>query len=169
MVEIKYNNGKDVEILSEEAQEIMNRIPSAIIRWGMVVMFVVVVGILIASAFIRWPKTIECSFEGQQIGEEIVLKTTVSAETLNYLLHTDNKTVNIFSPMLPQKYSSTGMSGTITKIIPLSHSNSQYKISLIVDTDNNDIKTDTIFYGDMQITISENTLLQLLIRSLKKW
>ena len=169
MDEIRENNGKDIEILSGAAQEIMNRIPSAIIRWGMVVMFVVVVGILIALALIRWPKTIEYSFEGQQIGEELVLEATVSAETLNYLLHSHNKTVNIFSPMFPQKYLSTGMSGKITKIIPLSHSNLQYKISLTVDTDNVDIKTDTIFYGDMQITVSEKTLLQLLINSVKQW
>ena len=50
MEEMEEKSGKNVELLSEEVQEVMNHIPSAIVRWGMTVMAVIVAGILIATA-----------------------------------------------------------------------------------------------------------------------
>ena len=44
MEELKENiSYKDVELLSEEVQEVMSRIPSAIVRWGMTLMAVIVI------------------------------------------------------------------------------------------------------------------------------
>ena len=160
-------SGKNVELLSEEVQEVMNHIPSAIVRWGMTVMAVIVAAILIGTAFIRWPKTIECPFEGQQIGDKVVLKTNMSSETLNYLLHTNNKSVCIFSPMFQQQYSSNGVGGNITQISISSYSNNEYSTNLTVILNKCNLGIDTIFYGDIQFIVSDKTLLQLIVKSVK--
>lgn len=165
----KTSSNKDVELLSDEVQEIMNRIPSAIIRWGMTIMAVILSGILIAAAYIKWPKTIESPFEGQQIGNIVTLKTTLSSEALNYLLHKNEQSICIYSPMFQQKYSSDGVTGIITNISTFSRSNDQYNTTLTVVLNHDKITPDSIFYGDVQFIVSEKTLLQSIVGSLKRW
>lgn len=163
-------SNKDVELLSEEVQEVMNRIPSAIVRWGMTIMAVIVGGILVAATYIKWPKTIESPFEGQQIGNNtVVLKTALSPETLNYLLHADEQSICIYSPMFQQKYSSDGITGRIMKISTICHSNYQYNTALTVVLDHDKTTPDSIFYGDVQFIVSERTLLQSIVGSVKRW
>lgn len=159
-------SNKDVELLSEEVQEVMNHIPSVIVRWGMSIMAIIVGGLLMASAYIKWPKTIECPFEGEQIGNIVVLRTALSSETLNFLLHSDEQSICIYSPMFEQKYSSIGITGNITNISPFSYSNNQYNTTLTVDLDYNKIILDSIFYGNVQFIVSEKTLLQSIIGGL---
>ena len=168
----KLNNktsNKDVELLSEEVQEVMNRIPSAIIRWGMTVMAFILGGILIAAAYIRWPQIIECSFEGHQIGNTVVLKTALSPEAMNYLLHRDEQSIRVYSPMFQQKYSSDGITGRINKISTISYSNDHYNTTLTVVMDHNKITEGSIFYGNVQFIVSEKTLLQSIVGSVKSW
>lgn len=55
-----HNN--DIEIRSEEVQEVMNRIPPTIQRWGITVL-ALIVGVLLAIAnFVKIPVTQECDF-----------------------------------------------------------------------------------------------------------
>ena len=162
-------SNKDVELLSEEVQDVMNRIPSAIIRWGMTVMAVILGGILIASAYIRWPQIIECSFEGHQVGNIVVLKTALSPKAMNYLLHGDEKSIRVYSPMFQQKYSEDGINAKIKNISILSYSNDQYNTTLTVVLDHNKVTVDSIFYGNIQFIVSENTLLQSIVGSVKRW
>jgi multidrug resistance efflux pump len=49
---------KEVEIRSEEVQEIMGFIPHWIIRWGLTVIFLVVIFLMIGSWFFRYPDII---------------------------------------------------------------------------------------------------------------
>jgi len=165
----KIESDKDVELLSEEVQDVMNRIPSVVTRWGMTIMAIILGGILIATTLIKLPKTIECPFEGQQIGDTVVLKTTVSSETLNNLLHRDEQRICIYSPMFEQKYSSDGIIGDITAISTFRHSNDHYNTTLTVVLDCDNITTDSIFYGEIQFTISEKTLLQSIVACVKRW
>lgn len=44
---------------SSEAQEILGRIPSWIVRWGVTVIFVIFAGILLGCYFIKYPDTVE--------------------------------------------------------------------------------------------------------------
>ena len=168
MEELKEKSGKEVELLSEEVQEVMNRIPSAIVRWGMTIMVIIVAGLLIASAYIRWPQTIECPFEGRQIGEIIELKTTLSPETLNYLLQVDEQSICVYSPMLQQKYASDGITGKISKISTYSYSSNKYNTSLTVILNQNFLNPDSILYGDIQLIIYDKTLLQLIIEKARR-
>lgn len=43
---------------SEEAQQILGRIPSWIIRWGITLIFVILAGIVVGCYFIRYPQTV---------------------------------------------------------------------------------------------------------------
>lgn len=165
----KIESNKDIELLSEEVQEVMNRIPSVIIRWGMTIMAVILGGILIATTLIKWPITIECPFEGQLIGDTVVLKTTVSYEILNYLLHRDEQRVCIYSPMFDQKYSSDGITGRVTDITTFNYSNSQYNTSITIVLEHDNITTDSTLYGELQFIALEKTLIQSIIGSLKRW
>lgn len=165
----KIESDKDVELLSEEVQDVMSRIPSVIIRWGMTIMAIILGGILIATTLIKWPKTIECPFEGQLIGDTVVLKTTLSSETLNYLLHRDEQRICIYSPMLEQKYSSDGITGYVTDISTFNYSNVQYNTSITIVLEHDKITTDSILYGNVQFIASEKTIFQSIIGSLKRW
>lgn len=169
MEELKEKAGKEVELLSEEAQEVMNRIPSSFVRWGMTIMVIILAGLLIASAYFRWPQTIKCPFEGRQIGEIIELKTTLTPETLNYLLHVDEHAICVYSPMLQQNYDSDGIIGKITKISTYSYSSNQYNTTLTVIPNQNILTPDSILYGDIQLIISEKTLLQSIIEKVQRW
>ena len=48
---------------SSEAKEILGRIPSWIVRWGVTVIFVIFVGILLGCYFIKYPDTVEAPVE----------------------------------------------------------------------------------------------------------
>lgn len=50
---------KDLEFRSEEAQEVLTRMPSWIIRWGMTVLFAVVVILFFISYLVKYPDTIQ--------------------------------------------------------------------------------------------------------------
>lgn len=53
---------KDIELRSEEAQEIMNNVPPAIFRFGMGTMLCVVLLLISGSAFFHYPETVEAEF-----------------------------------------------------------------------------------------------------------
>ena len=49
---------KEIELRSEEVQEIMGQIPSWILRWGITVLFIIVLLLLSVSYFFKFPDTI---------------------------------------------------------------------------------------------------------------
>lgn len=52
-------DGKDIEIRSEAVQEIMGHVPVWIIRWGIMVLFAVVLILVVGSCFFKYPDVIE--------------------------------------------------------------------------------------------------------------
>ena len=56
MEEEKY---KDIELRSEEVQEVMNRVPPAILRYGIGILASIVVVLLSGSALFRYPETVQ--------------------------------------------------------------------------------------------------------------
>lgn len=52
------DTGKEIEFRSEEVQEVMGQIPSWIVRWGITVLFLVVVALLVVSCFFKYPDVI---------------------------------------------------------------------------------------------------------------
>ncbi|WP_148371554.1 HlyD family secretion protein [Bacteroides bouchesdurhonensis] len=53
---------KDIELRSNEVQEVMNHIPSSILRYGITVLFIIVCLLIIGSAFFNYPDTVETEF-----------------------------------------------------------------------------------------------------------
>ena len=50
--------GKDIELRSEEVQEVMGQIPAWIVRWGITILFIVVLVLLVGSYFFRYPDVV---------------------------------------------------------------------------------------------------------------
>ena len=46
---------KDIELRSEEVQEVMGQVPAWIVRWGIRLLFLVVVTLLVGSCFFKYP------------------------------------------------------------------------------------------------------------------
>lgn len=53
---------KDIELRSEEVQEVMNHIPPAILRYGISVLLGIISVLLIGSAFFSYPDTVDAKF-----------------------------------------------------------------------------------------------------------
>lgn len=49
---------KEIELRSEEVQEVMGQIPAWILRWGITILFVVVLSLLVGSYFFKYPDVI---------------------------------------------------------------------------------------------------------------
>ena len=49
---------KDIELRSEEVQEVMGQVPAWIVRWGITLLFLVVVALLVGSCFFKYPDVI---------------------------------------------------------------------------------------------------------------
>jgi HlyD family secretion protein len=75
---------KNIEIRSEEVQEILGRPPRWIIRWGVTVIFMVIAGLFIGSYFFKYPEVITAPIivttENLPVG--IVAKTTGRIDVL---------------------------------------------------------------------------------------
>lgn len=84
---------KDIELRSEEVQEVMGQIPAWIIRWGITLLFLVVVALLVGSCFFKYPDVItaEMTLTGQHPATAVV---TRSAGKIQELFVTDNRPVN---------------------------------------------------------------------------
>ena len=49
---------QNIELRSEEAQEVLGQTPVWVLRWGITVLFIVVIALLCVSFFFRYPDTI---------------------------------------------------------------------------------------------------------------
>ena len=52
------DEGMNIELRSEEVQEVMGQIPAWIVRWGITLLFLVVVALLVGSCFFKYPDVI---------------------------------------------------------------------------------------------------------------
>lgn len=70
--------GKEIELRSEEVQEVMGQIPAWIVRWGITVLFLVVLALLVGSYFFKYPDVIttEMTLTSQHPVARIVARTS---------------------------------------------------------------------------------------------
>ncbi|MDP2423904.1 MAG: HlyD family efflux transporter periplasmic adaptor subunit [Bacteroidales bacterium] len=73
-----------IEIRSQEIDEILGKAPNSIIRWGITVFFAVIVLLLTGSWFFRYPETIQASIEITTLSPpaDIIAKTSGKIESL---------------------------------------------------------------------------------------
>ena len=74
----------NIEIRSEEVQEILGRPPHWIIRWGIAVIFIVIGGLFIGSYFFKYPEIISAPIvvTTENLPVNIMAKTTGRIDTL---------------------------------------------------------------------------------------
>ena len=90
-------NNKDIELRSEEVQEVMGQVPAWIVRWGITLLFLVVVALLVGSCFFKYPDVItaDMTLTGQHPATAVV---TRAAGKIQELLVRDNRPVTNPSP-----------------------------------------------------------------------
>lgn len=75
---------EDIELRSEEVQEVMGEIPSWILQWGITILFIVLMAILITSYFFKYPDVIssEMTLEGRFPAATIVSRSSGKIDSL---------------------------------------------------------------------------------------
>lgn len=58
---MKYQTPENIELRSEAVQEILGRPPKWIIRWGITVIFIIVVGLFVGSYFFKYPDVLQAT------------------------------------------------------------------------------------------------------------
>lgn len=103
-----------LEQLCPEAREVMERIPSAVIRWGMTVMALVAVGMLAAACLIRWPETAECpcSLTPTERGDSCMVTVRLTPGVAAALTKEESMEFSITSPVID---ASSAFRATITQ------------------------------------------------------
>jgi HlyD family secretion protein len=69
---------KEIELRSEEVQEVMGKIPVWILRWGITVLFLVVMALIIGSCFFKYPDVIttEMTLTGRSPAAQVVARVS---------------------------------------------------------------------------------------------
>jgi HlyD family secretion protein len=69
---------KEIELRSDEVQEVMGKIPPWILRWGITVLFLVVLALVIGGCFFKYPDVItaEMTLTGQSPVAQIVSRAS---------------------------------------------------------------------------------------------
>lgn len=85
--------GKEIELRSEEVQEVMGQIPTWIVRWGITLLFIVVLALLVGSYFFKYPDVIttEMTLTSRHPVAQIVARTSGK---ISKLYVTDGEKVN---------------------------------------------------------------------------
>lgn len=87
-----------IELRSEEVQEILTRIPNWIIRWGTIVVSIVIIMLLFATWFVKYPDIVSAPIviTTNIPPEKVIAKTTGKIETI---LIQDKSTVTENTPL----------------------------------------------------------------------
>ncbi len=74
----RYESPDNIELRSEEVQEILGRPPKWIIRWGITVIFIIVAGLFIGSYFFKYPDILEATITvtTENLPAGVMAKTT---------------------------------------------------------------------------------------------
>lgn len=90
--------GKEIELRSEEVQEVMGQIPTWIVRWGITILFIVVLALLVGSYFFRYPDVIttEMTLTSRHPVAEVVAR---SSGKINELYVFNGQEVKMGAPL----------------------------------------------------------------------
>jgi len=75
---------KDIELRSEEVQEILGRPPQWLVRWGITVVFTVIAGLFIGSYFFQYPEIVTAPIvvTTENLPANVVAKTNGRVDSL---------------------------------------------------------------------------------------
>lgn len=103
---------KDIELRSEEVQEVMGQIPAWILRWGITILFIVVVSLLVGSFFFKYPDVItsEMTLTSHHPVARIVARTSGKISSL-YIKEGDGVGINSPLAVIENPASTVDVSG----------------------------------------------------------
>ena len=81
---------KEIEIRSDEVQEILTEVPNWMIRYGITLIFAIILSVLVLSWFIKYPETIEGSVELTTEQPPITLVAKTSGYIQNIMFSEDD-------------------------------------------------------------------------------
>lgn len=152
----------NIELRSEEVQEVMNRIPPAIQRWGLTIM-IVITGIFISIAFlVKIPITEECQFSvtWEQEGSKPSIKVSLSNATATSVLSKGGAEVRLYSLDFPKELRNTIYTTILSDSI-YQNSNGSYSASVKIDAHIVEIlsKDRAAIIGSAYVVTSHKTLI----------
>lgn len=121
-----------IELMSEDAQEVMSKIPPKILRWGITVLGVIIASVVIFAYNIKIPLTETCDFIlewNSEVEPNIVVYVPTSA--IQSIINGQNEVV-LCSDAFPQEYDSK-VSAKITSVNkrPIIKNNEPYYIAYV--------------------------------------
>ncbi len=76
---------KDIELRSEEVQEVMNKVPPAILRYGIGILASIVIVLMVGSALFRYPETVQVEVTLSPRNPPVYIKCTKNGGKLERL------------------------------------------------------------------------------------
>lgn len=150
----------DIELRSEEVQEVMNRVPPAILRWGITVMAVIVAVFICLASFIKIPITEECPFTmiWENNADYPTIKISIPPSAIQAVVSGD-KTVRISSNALPNEFSN-GIAAIITEVSSSVLPDGSYEAAVKLSPDIIELlsKDRIMINGTASIVVSHKTL-----------
>lgn len=149
---------KKIELRSEEVQEIMNQIPSWIVRWGITVLFIVVVVLLVGSYFFKYPDVLNAE-----------ITVTTAEPPVNIVARSSGKLDTIFVGNQDQVAANTPLAAIQN---PANTEDVLYLLESLQEWKNSqyDIEQSEVLFGDrpLNLGVVQNTY-AVFLSSLKEY
>lgn len=156
---------KQIELRSEKIRHIIGKIPSPLIRLGILGISLIVIGLFVAAGFIRYPENLCAKAEGDNSGKEVLL--TIPYSSINEI-HVGMK-VQIEWEGYPVKQFGYGK-GTIISVnkTVLKQDEKNYFLAIVTLEPASRIEVQYQMQGTAFILISNETILSKIIRGKKQ-
>ncbi len=154
-------NEKLVEIRSEKVKNIIEKMPSALIKYGIAVISITVITLLAIVVFIPYPESVYIDLIVKKYDNNLIYSEGIVPYQYITLIETKTSVLCEFEGYTTNKMEKF----TISKISPkiISIKNNDYFKVLIVGSCNLDIKEKT--KGKCQILLSNKTLLKRILQT----
>lgn len=157
------SGNNNIELRSEEVQEVMNRIPPAIQRWGITTL-ALIVGVLLAIAnFVEIPVTQECEFVIYTKAREdkLVVSMIIPESAIQSVISNDSTKVILHSNLFPSNFRN-GIAVVIYQEDILSRPDNRFEVPvhLPAEAESLFLNTRMSISGTANIIASYKTLLE---------
>ncbi len=102
MPEIKHN----IELMSEEAQEVMNRIPPSIQRWGISIIAIIIATLIVFASTVKIPLTDTCDYKIEWDNDNHPDITLFIPSSSIQSVANGNNSIVLTSDAFPEKFAS---------------------------------------------------------------
>ncbi|MDR2919573.1 MAG: HlyD family secretion protein [Tannerella sp.] len=140
---------KDIELRSEEVQEVMGKIPPWILRQGITILFIIVMVLLIGSFFFKYPDVItaDMTLTGRYPVAQIVAR---SSGKISELYVTDGQEINIHTPLAVIENSASTADVLFLKQLMQQHTKQPDSVLYTVKHKTNKDESNELVLGDIQ-------------------